>query len=242
MVDTRRFRLQSFDTEQIDEMVGRYKKDLEEVAGNEIIAYRAGGYCIQPFEKIGRALATRGIFVDSSVFCNGVDISGTHAYDFRGAPKKTCWRFESDPLTETGSGSFLEVPISSQRLMFFFYWKLLFNKVIRSKRCESFGDGISIKPSRKTVVKSLISQNYSTVSIDGYKASLLKRAFTRHAGLHKGEDDCFVIIGLPKAMSEFSLSKLEEFIEEQEGKHEFTSFSRQFRREEFLQNENMVRC
>jgi hypothetical protein len=59
------------------------------------------------------------------------------------------------------------------------------------------------------LLKLLTFSSNSVVSIDGYKASYLKKAY----GIFKKSDaKNFVIIGHPKAFTKFSLIKFETFL------------------------------
>lgn len=87
-MDTSRFRIHSFTQAQIEEIVYRYKKALTDIVGEKVFAYRAGGWCLQPFAKLGPALKKNGIWLDSTVYEEGLNSSQTHYYDFRGMPKR----------------------------------------------------------------------------------------------------------------------------------------------------------
>lgn len=223
ITESKRYRLHSFENDEITRIVDCYKRELERYVNDEIVAYRAGGYCLQPFEKISDALRSNGLCVDSSVYRNGVNHSDTHYYDFRGGPDKTFWKFDDDPLREDESGFFLELPISSFRSWPCFFWRLLVVKLLASKRHRALGDGKAITPARLNIVKSLISRIDSTVSLDGYKASILNRVFWTHKRKYKKNKDCFIVIGHPKAMTPFSFVKFEEFIKNNMNENRFMS-------------------
>jgi len=209
IMNTKRYRLHAFNESEIEDILFRYKKVLTNIIGDKIFAHRAGGWCMQPFDKLKNAFKKHNIWLDSTVFENGMNHSKTHYFDFRNSPKKIEWNFEDDPLVENKNGFFKEFPISAYRLSPLFFWKLVFFKKFGSKEHNTFGDGAAAGGSKKDKVRMLTSFTNSVVSIDGYKSSFLQSAYD--AFLQKNNNN-FIIIGHPKAMSEYSLKKLEEFI------------------------------
>jgi len=209
IMDTTRYRLHQFNEKEIDDIVFRYKKVLTEIVGDRIFAFRAGGWCIQPFDKISKALQKHNIWLDSTLYKNGLNLSSTHFIDFRNMPEKIKWKFSSDPLVEDEKGFFTEVAIGSMKMSPLFYWKFAFTKKFATTKHQMFGDGAPVGASKKDILKMLIKPSYSAISCDGYKSSLLVKAYNQYL---KEEKDNFVVIGHPKATSEFSLGMLNEFI------------------------------
>ncbi len=210
IIDTKRYRLHQFSDSQIDDIVYRYKRVLTDMVGDKIFAYRAGGWCIQPFAKIKNALKKHNIYLDSTLFRNGKNDSHTHYFNFRGMPEKTEWRFEDDPLEERKDGFFKEIPISDYRLSPLFFWKLVYFKKFGGAEHQTFGDGLAAGGSRLDKLRMLTRYTHSVVSIDGYKSSFLEKAY--QSFLKRRDCKNFVIIGHPKSMSQYSLKKLERFI------------------------------
>jgi hypothetical protein len=79
------------------------------------ISFRAGGWCIHPFEYVSEKFVQHGITIDSSVT---IPFNRTPFF-YPGeipTPKKqlkhrSSWRFSADPLIEDKAGKFTEVPI-----------------------------------------------------------------------------------------------------------------------------------
>ena len=210
IMNTKRYRLHNFSEVEIDNIVFRYKKVLTNIVGDKIFAHRAGGWCIQPFEKLEKAFKKHNIWLDSTVFKNGMNHSSTHYFDFRDSPEQPKWNFEDNPLIEVENGFFREYPISAHRLSPLFFWKLVFFKKFGSKEHKVFGDGTAAGGSKKDKLRMLTRFTNSVVSIDGYKSSFLQKAYDSFIKNKKNEN--FIVIGHPKAMSEYSLKKLEKFI------------------------------
>ena len=210
IMDTKRYRLHQFSEEEIDDIVYRYKKVLTNLIGDKVFAHRAGGWCIQPFEKINNALKKHNIYLDSTLFKNGKNDSHTHYFNFKNMPEKTEWKFENDPLKENKNGFFKEVPISAYKLSPLFFWKLVYIKKFGGTEHQTFGDGSAAGGSQIDKLRMLTRYTHSVVSIDGFKSSFLEKAY--QSFLKKKDCKNFVIIGHPKSMSEYSLKKLERFI------------------------------
>lgn len=225
IIDTSRYRLHQFDEKDIDNIVFRYKKVLTDIVGDKVFSFRAGGWCIQPFNKIKDALKKHNIWLDSTLFENGKNASPTHFFDFKNIPAKTSWKYENDPTQEDENGFFTEIPISSYRTFPLFFWKLAFYKKFGGSKFKSFGDGGAVGGSKFDKLRMLTQMTNTVVSIDGYKASLLDNAYKQF--LQKEDNKHFVMIGHPKAMSEYSLEKLKEFIINNNDKN-FTTYTREF--------------
>lgn len=220
-----RYKLSDWPEEKVIDIVTEYKELLEQFTDNTpVFAYRAGGFCIHPFNKIKSALKKNGIWLDSSVFEGGYNKSETHFFDFRDIPTHSYWNFEETPLEEDKNGSFLELPISSYKASPFFYWKLALTRIWGKKKHESLGKGNSLPASKKWLLKKLLFTSYLCASIDGYKSSYLKSAFNKQEGQH-GSNGTFVILGHPKALSLYSLNELKSFIKQNIEDHQFETFS-----------------
>lgn len=214
-MDVRRYRLHDFADEEISSIVASYRNALAQFcSADSICAYRAGGWVVQPFDKLGPALAKQGIEIDSTVFGGGQSESDTHVFDFRNAPKRSTWRFDTDPMVPSSHGQFLEVPIASHAVGPGFYWKLALSKKLARTADRPFGDGSAIALGRSDLVKKLIQTTWSVVSIDGRKVDFLDQAFAKYQQL--GLED-FVVIGHPKALTPHSISGLEKFLAKRRG-------------------------
>ncbi|HET7730641.1 MAG TPA: hypothetical protein VFK48_11470 [Usitatibacter sp.] len=209
-MDLQRFALHAFDAAAIDDIVGRYAGVLRELAGGDAaFAYRAGGWVIQPFAPLRPALLRHGVTIDSTVFRGGRSDGRVQPYDFRGAPAKSKWRFDDDPLVEVPGGAFLEMPIASHRLRPDFFWRFAAVKKLGGARHRAFGDGQAIAMEGGDLLRKLVRPTASVASIDGYKASFLESAAWAHEA--RGMEE-FVVIGHPKALTPYSLERLDAYL------------------------------
>jgi hypothetical protein len=207
-INSSRYKLHDFDQAQINTIIADYKSVLNEIVDTDIFAFRAGGWCLQPFNKIARALRKENIWLDSTVFANGISDEEKRWYNYCGAPDKSWWRFGKDPLVEDESGQFIEIPISSIRVSPLFFYKMILMKKFSNRKHDSFGDGSAIRANFSYYLKRLTRRSISVVSIDGLKASLLTSALAEN----KKTKDIFNIMGHPKAISPDSLKRLDHFL------------------------------
>jgi len=208
IMDLNAYRLHCFKENEIFEIVSKYKNILNEF-NDKVFAFRGGGWCIQPFDKIKNALKQNNIYLDSTVFYGGVNKSQVHYFDFAKAPKKDIWKFENDPLIEDTKGFFTEVPISSIKVPFYFYWKFAYYKKFAKNSMKQIGDGQPVGLSKKNIFKLLLSNTYAPVSCDSFRSSLLNKSYNIYKKEKRGN---FVVIGHPKGQSIYSLNKLSEFL------------------------------
>ncbi|NQY09803.1 MAG: hypothetical protein HRT71_09860 [Flavobacteriales bacterium] len=219
-INVDRYKLKDFDTEDVRRIVATYKSYLEQLVGHETNTYRAGGWCLQPFNQFAEVFKELGIKVDSTVFKGGVNLAENYYYDFREYPDKTRWNFEDDLCKEDKAGSFLEVPISNMTYSALFFWQLFIWGRVSPENHKSIGDGFPILvPGSR--IKMLTSSTNNCVSSDGYFANSLSKALKIHE--NKGND--LVVIGHPKACTLYSLKKLEQFVAEHVNQHQFKLLS-----------------
>jgi len=216
-IDISRYKLSDFESAEILDIFTRYRLCLENLTGKPVTCYRAGGWCLQPFDKIKPAFSANSIKVDSTVYVGGYAKNETYYYDFTQTPNKSRWRFDSNLVDEDDGGSFLEIPISSMRYSPLFFWKLFGWGRMNPSDHKPIGDGKPV-PGGGSKKDLLFSYNRLPVSLDGYFVTKLQAALRNT----KGND--FVVIGHPKACTNFSLSGLEKFIRKN-SKHTFKIMS-----------------
>ncbi len=215
-----RYRLHDFSSDGIRAIVRKYKAALVSLVGDEVFAFRAGGWCLQPFSTIANALAQESIWLDSTVFLQGVSEVQERGYDFRGAPEKSTYRFSSDPLVEDDQGKFVEVPISSCTVSPFFFYKMIAAKKMNGAQYRSFGDGTAMKANIQYYISRLTRTTRSVASIDGLKAGFLQKAYEQHRENIHGE--IFNVMGHPKSLTPYSLVELDSFLRENNGLESIT--------------------
>jgi len=211
VLDLRRYRLHDFSDREIAEIVMSCRNSLQAVAGAQAItAFRAGGWCLQPWSRLREPLRAAGICIDSTVYAGGLQQGTTQDHDFRDSPAHSRWFFEDDPLQPDAEGSFLELPIASHAVSPLFFWRLALTRQLRLPGHRPWSDGAAIPLAADDLKRKLTRRTTSVVSIDGLKSQFLEAAFQAHR--RRGQQD-FVIIGHPKAFTPYSLRRLEHFLQ-----------------------------
>ncbi len=217
---TDRYKLVDFSDQEIDEIVTEYAEILGRWTNRPIQSYRAGGWCLQPFNRIQKSLKKIRIKLDSTVFGGGKFTAGNYYYDFTSIPTKSTWRFSDDLCVEDVKGEFLEYPISNYYYSVFFFWRLFLLGRLQPHLHKPIGDGYPM-PSpglRKTM---LTKGMRLSASMDGYFVTKLNQVVKTNQKQGFNET---VILGHPKACTQFALKKLEGFIEAHKNKHQFITF------------------
>jgi hypothetical protein len=90
---------------------------------------------------------------------------------------------------------------------------------------KPLGDGNAM-PAPGYRKKLLTKFSNNPVSVDGYNSHLLNRALKK---LQNKKHSHMVVIGHPKALSRYSVRKLEEFIIKNKETNNFTTFTEEFK-------------
>jgi hypothetical protein len=107
-----------------------------------IDSFRAGGWCVQPFNLIKNDLKSLGIKYDFSVLPGEKkDNLPMRFYDFSNSPNdQDFWRFEDDVIIEDNTGYFLEVPTTMVSMNIFNVFKL--KKKLKGLEISGNGKGV----------------------------------------------------------------------------------------------------
>lgn len=221
IMKTDRYKLDDFSDEEIDRIVQEYHDILFEHTGKEVFAFRGGGWCLQPFERVRSAFFKADLKLDSTVFPNGVFTKGNYYYDFRGSPNKSKWRFTSDLIAEEKEGSFWEYPISNYYYSPLFFWRLFILGRLKPDQHKPMGDGYPM--ASPGLRNTMLTQGKNlSASVDGLFVVKLKNVLKKNKSLGYNE---MVVLGHPKACTKFALRRLEKFIEHHKNNHEFLTFA-----------------
>lgn len=120
--DYSEFRHYSLNTFTEDVIVDMFKEGAELLTSiarqvepdYKLCAFRAGGWAVQPFNKIKKGLQAADIYIDSSVLPSVHVICDHSECNFFDAPikKEGLYRFSDDVCKEDVNGEFIEIPIS----------------------------------------------------------------------------------------------------------------------------------
>lgn len=207
-VDTKRYKLSDHSKEEAERIILKYDHMLSQITGKKCTAFRAGGWCIQPFSHIKEALKKNGLMIDSSVYSRGYHDSPAHSYDFRSAPHKAEWKFENDCCVEDQTGSFKEISITPDRIGARFYWDLYFKMRSSPQRYKPMGDGMWLKDKGR-IYKQFYSSTDHFACADGYFSSRLKKNLFE---CEQSNLDHMMVLSHPKSLAPCSFDYLDEFI------------------------------
>lgn len=200
-----RYSLREFADDEVADIVARYARVLADACGEPPVSYRAGGFCVEPWERLGPALLACGIDVDSSVVPGAFLDDPVKGFDFRAAPRDACWRFGASPCVPEADGRFLEIPVTPQRLPFGYYWGRLAEKVTGRRRGRPFGDGTGKPVGRAEVLRRLAgASREAELSIDEPKVLTLPRLAATGPAV-----PLWHVMGHPKNLSRRSLEMFE---------------------------------
>jgi hypothetical protein len=215
--DLSRYKLKDFSTQEIDKIFQSYYEALQKNVENKIISFRAGGWCIQPFDCFTSSFEKFDIKIDSSVFSGGVNTKDPYFYNFTKCPDKEKWQFDTNECIENINGEIIEIPIAAQKYSPFFFWKLFLLGRLNPDNHKPIGDGFPAKGGGSKI-DFLTKSNHLCVSADGYFVTQIEKAIR---SAEEKNRNSLVIIGHPKACTNFSLRYLENLISMLSNKHDF---------------------
>jgi hypothetical protein len=209
----------------IDESVD-YLNDLVGAidSGYKCIAFRAGGFCLQPEKHFLSALYAKGIRVDSSV-CKGIQKdSGIHYYSFHNMPTQPNWWVDPEqglqvPVEPMSDGSIFEIPIGSFGAKPS-KWILskLYPKLIMPPRKGGHTPN-SLQPQNfarryASYAKNIWSQSL-IFTLDGYHYDVLLKFVDEYLKKYPADNNDYYIslICHPKFSNEVLVHNMEEFID-----------------------------
>jgi hypothetical protein len=202
------FRLHSYGDEELKRIVRNsydfLSKIVLEVNQNyKIDAFRAGGWSIQPFDKLVFIFKEIGIKYDFSVLPGMRDDDmPKHYYDFTATPKdKYIWRFGNNVTEEDGCGDFIEI---SNTIFDMNIVDLMKNrKALRGYKISGDGKGAAKKRGFLEQLRRVRWNNKQIISSDSMELNLFKKY------IEKMDKEVIVSASHPKLLSDNSLSVLE---------------------------------
>ncbi|MGZ3883216.1 MAG: hypothetical protein ACXVPD_03270, partial [Bacteroidia bacterium] len=136
----------------------RLIQELQAAAGVNyaIDSYRAGGWCLQPFDKFMPFFKKHGIRYDFSVLKGFRKITNDVYYDYTKVSPKPVYKFSESVDVEDKNGSFTELSISSINISYQSpFLNKVFNKYLWVTKNRSMGDGVSIKQTEEAFIREI---------------------------------------------------------------------------------------
>ncbi len=217
IMKTERYKLSDFSKPDAHNIIINYTKALQNCIHTPITAFRAGGWCAQPFEHFATTLQQLNITTDSSVFVGGKNTLQPYEYDYTTAPKLDIWRFASNVIEPVANGVFTQLPIASYQYLPLFYWNLFVRGKLNKLLHSTIGKGSPITQANfKT--KVLCQGMLFCACADGYYTSKLPTIIKRNATAQH-----LVIIGHPKAQTVYSLQQTDVLLKQFCATHRFVA-------------------
>ena len=207
-----RYQLRDFARDEVGEIVSRYSAALNDLCNSTVGVFRAGGFCVEPFDVLRGPLLDAGISVDSSVVPGARLRDPDKGFSFARAPRRSWWHFDESPLRPASEGTFLEIPITPVVLPVYHYWGRAVDRLLSRQPAGVIGDGSSKAIGKREILRRLAGAGrVSELSIDVAKAG---RLASRRVLRKKSK--VWQIMGHPKLLGKSSLVALQEFIKAKE--------------------------
>jgi hypothetical protein len=198
------YSLHSLNNEEIHDLFKNSIDLLQNITGKKILCFRAGGWCIEPFNSIKDAFETFKLKYDFSVvpglYLNEGEV---YDYDFTRVPLLPFYKFRNSAIVPEEKGCFVEVPLSTYRNIP--VYRILNKVLLMSKNDKIYGDGIGIKEKSKYMVFSQVLKfAKGMLTLDKISNLVFKYLLKTHFRL----SPLLVIVSHPKAVSPESLKNL----------------------------------
>ena len=204
-----RYRLDRFSDDEVADIFASNFALLQELSDAPVVSYRAGGFCIEPFDRIAPHLERLGVTIDSSVVPGARLNDAAKGFDFSRLPDTAHWDFEDSPSRPATGGRFCEVAITPLRVGRFFFWGRLVDRLSGGQRGQQDGDGLAKALGKPEILRRLLGQSrVSELSMDDAKAPLLGHALATDPSRRTWH-----VMGHPKLLSERSLDHLAAFVD-----------------------------
>ncbi|MCI8483534.1 MAG: hypothetical protein HFH41_04255 [Lachnospiraceae bacterium] len=211
--------------EEIFQMGKEYlEKQLEEDKDYKCIAYRAGGFCLQPEEKIIACMLKYQIGIESSVAPRLVAKGAVNDYDFQKVPQKLNWWINAKKGishdAEKSEKAVFEVPVGTVRNNVFRFLKVP-REDWHVPNHPVYGSSIKFPHKRERKLSALVRNvwrrafGYGILSLDsrGYKILFgdLQLLYKKY---HCRDQDAYVsLICHPKLADQKTIDNMENLIE-----------------------------
>lgn len=188
----------------------------------QCIAYRAGGFALQPHKELVEALYDSGIKVDSSIAPHLSSESKTNFYNYEEKNMQANWWISPDhEWWENASQdpkALYEIPIATENKnpLLFGLRRALKPDTIKLSLGQKKGSYVNSEEGRsgRTNIWKYLS-GYNAISLDAYQADFLYRQILRYYREHEcGKKDVYAaVIGHPKLVTDIYVQNAKKFIE-----------------------------
>ena len=188
----------------IEDLIRKVKHDYV------VNTFRAGGYLIEPFDKIKAAFLENEIKIDNSVCPNLFNDDGVFSYDFRFYPDKQKYNFELVPKEIVKAGSFTEIPITTVKIPVIINILFTFIRILKYRNLESERKGSGVGEFRPNTLLyrklfSFLKPRMNQLTLDNNFRELFSYLVSR-------VPEYSTIIVHPKLLKSHSLKILDEYV------------------------------
>lgn len=177
-------------------------------------AYRAGGWCIEPFKAFEKLFKKYGIVVDSSVLPLQVYNDLVQGYDYRSISMNTAYRFSDSPLSPNSNGCFVEIPVTSFKLSIFNILKHRVNMKLNKSDYNIMGDGMSsLALNRRSDNSSSLQSLTTKIIAPQWKSLAFEGASYGYPSRYYRSSGVYTSITHPKLVSRHSLREMSRVLD-----------------------------
>ena len=200
-----RYKLSAVQPQEAEALFDQSVEILKNILKNNLyqpLAYRAGGWCIQPFTTFLSSFMKHNIHIDMSVLPGSKVDESSFSFDFSHLPSKPFYRFNAS-FEPQENGEFIELPISmisttkTQDVL-----NRRLNSVLWRIGNSAMGDGASIAKG-----PSMQSKNGQMVAIELLNAVTWSRYKT-----YLGSHEWMHFIAHPKMLSKHNILYFDRFL------------------------------
>lgn len=206
--------IDTLEVETANEVFELAQEKFIDIVGKKPVAFRAGGYTVQPNEKelIG-ILKKHEYRYDSSVLPLRKFVSDAQYFDYMKSPLLNYWQISQNSFLEIGKSDLFEVPMFAIKKDVSITFKYAFLKILNrlSKKIvfEKRGQGATLKPD----VYQSDSFSFSFDMARKQDKKVIKLLVNEYVKKHRSNDKIILnILSHPKAIFDESLEVFEWFI------------------------------
>jgi len=209
--DTRKYRFHSLTASEKEEVFNESLYTLSSLIGNQypgfkIDAFRAGGWCIQPFEDFLPFFETHQLLADFSVLSAAKKDTNALSFDFTTvAADAKPYLFHQDPCKPEKDGPFREFPISALEAKKSGKIDFLINALLyRIKYGQGMGDGNGVAVKDKQVNAEVSQTEMASIELMRWNNKKIYRDYiNKHSYMH--------FVSHPKMLSAHNLDMFKSF-------------------------------
>lgn len=200
----RYYKLHSLNSSEISDLFDKSVDLLQGIINKKVCCFRAGGWCIEPFDQIRDAFKSAGIKYDFSVVPgHSLNEGKAYDFDFSNAPELPFYGFETDINKPDGKGSFVEFPLSAYHNNPIY--RVANKLLLKLKKDKISGDGVGSKErSASQILSHVFSFSKEKFNLDRTSNILFRYLLNTH--LRKSR--LVVVVSHPKLVSAESLRNL----------------------------------